>query len=1251
MVFLVCGGGPSGGRPAGQQEGAGTGYDAVVRPPTRSATPRSTGARVAGRYLIEAELARGGMGTVYAVLDESTGRRVALKRLGGGRAGGTTRRKGTGSTDVELLFRLEYTMLARLRHPRIIEVYEYGVDRRVPYYTMELLDGQDLRELAKVPYRDACRHVRDVASSLALLHAHRLVHRDVSPRNVRLTAEGRCKLFDFGTLTPFGVPADIAGTPSCVPPEALNGSPLDHRADLYSLGCVLYWLLSAREAFPAGCLDELPGLLEGIPASPSVWSPDVPPELDAMVLSMVSRDPLARPSSAAEVIERLDAIGRLEPEERREVAYSYVLSAKTVGRTDELQAIGHGIERALSANGGGVLVEGERGFGKSRLAHEAALSAQVRGATVLVVDAGLCAGPNATARALGNRLLLASPLEAGGTALPYAPHLCHIVPELASRLGSTEVARPPSAPGEWRLRLHAALKAWFLDFAERRPLVLVVDDLDRADEASLGFLSALVSAAQGRRLLVVATASPRAPALAAFSAFGTRLVLGPLAPDSLSELASSLFGDAAETRRLALRLHEQSGGSPAHCMELVRHLVGARFVRYEGGVWMLPDDTWVEGLPRTAEGLVAARLAGLPTETRALAEALSVASTALPLGLCLGLAKQDVKTAERSAIALLDELVSEGILVGSGGRYRFSDGALREALLSGLEGARRAGLHRTVGEALLREGGTFDSIIAGWHLLQGGDEERGAELLADSGRRLILETDDLHAAVPALESALAVYRARGRPAHEQALLVGPLAAASFFVDRRLAARYGREALSLLCQATGLTRAADLRRTTGARAALGIAVATAAMERRLAGGEPSSVSTRDLLELLLRCAMTLSGVATVCLDADAVRHVTTMLEPISGLGEGHAATWVCRYGTSLLALCEGRLEEARAGLVLVLSDLESSARRTAFPEHARRLFVGGALYALGALESLRDGGDVLAYADRLDSLDLRLYDMVAEQLRMLHHAHRGESELARRHRDRVESHAIARGSAWQVDVWEPPMMLLVHLRESNVVGLKLTAERLERLSHDIPSLSRFGSVAKGAHLWLRGELDEAAEVLEEVQRSSEEAPFLGIGIAIGVLAGVYNARGEHARAAAITSGFLEGLTPGERSLVRLFLLARREHAYALAGMGDVSRAEREIEQAIAEQAPFGDPVSLGLLHQTAARLALSHGDRRRFAVHHDAMQLRFRPTGNPALISMCEQLQHEARRATGISQVHQRVAPELAVPTSRRTSGA
>jgi hypothetical protein len=539
------------------------------------------------------------MGTVYAVHDESTGRRVALKRLGSTDSPGSTRRKGAvAGLDAALLFQLEYTMLARLVHPSLIAVYDYGVDADVPYYTMELLDGRDLREIAPVPYREACRLVRDIASSLALVHAHRLVHRDVSPRNVRVTRDGRAKLLDFGTLTPFGVPADIAGTPPCIPPEALNGGALDNRADLYSLGTVLYWLLTGGDAFPARGLDDLPALFARIPAPPSRWAKGIPEALDALVLTMLSSDPFARPSSAAEVIERLDAVARLPPEERREVAQAYFLSGKTVGRARELDVVSACVERTLTSEGGGLIVQGERGFGKTRFAREIAVRAQTRGATVVVVEASLDAGPNATAHALGARLLQASPVDAVATAMPYVAHLCHVIPELTNRLGEVEPSRPLQGPGEWRERLHAAEQAWLLDFAARRPLVLIVDDVDRADESSVVLLTSLARAARGTRLLVVGTADVRASFPTA-SAQAMRLELGALGAEDVLSLTGSLFGEAPNAPRLARWLLELSRGSPRGVMDLLRHLVATKVIRYEGGEWTLPGEIPGEMLPRS----------------------------------------------------------------------------------------------------------------------------------------------------------------------------------------------------------------------------------------------------------------------------------------------------------------------------------------------------------------------------------------------------------------------------------------------------------------------------------------------------------------------------------------------------------------------------------------------------------------------------------------------------------------------------
>ena len=224
-----------------------------------SSAPASGAARVGLRYTVETELGSGGMAAVYRVRDESSGKVLALKRL-----------LPQAVPASALLFRREYHTLARLRHPRIVEVYDYGVDAQGAYYTMELLDGEDLRALAPLGYKQACRCLRDVASALSLLHAHGLLHRDPTARNVRLTSDGRCKLIDFGALAPFGTPSTVAGTPPFVPPESLRGLPMDQRADLFSLGALAYYLLTGTHAYSARSIDQLESAWRTRPLRPSL---------------------------------------------------------------------------------------------------------------------------------------------------------------------------------------------------------------------------------------------------------------------------------------------------------------------------------------------------------------------------------------------------------------------------------------------------------------------------------------------------------------------------------------------------------------------------------------------------------------------------------------------------------------------------------------------------------------------------------------------------------------------------------------------------------------------------------------------------------------------------------------------------------------------------------------------------------------------------------------------------------------------
>ncbi|HMI93279.1 MAG TPA: serine/threonine-protein kinase, partial [Polyangiales bacterium] len=390
---------------------------ASVRPSASEPT------KLAGRYVLLDTLGTGGMGAVHRARDEATGKIVAFKQLSVKRTGGKQRA-------LQALFEREFHTLARLKHPRIIEAYDYGLCESGPYYTMELLDGADLQQLAPLPYRDACRYLRDVASSLALIHAQRLVHRDVSPRNVRLTQDGRAKLIDFGALAPFGPTPDVVGTPVCMAPEILRRMPIDQRTDLYALGAVAYWALTGQHAFPARNFNELPELWQRPPNAPSKLVAGIPPGLDALVLALLSMDPLSRPSSAAAVIDQLTMHAELPPEEHDHAGDSYLSSGRMVGRDEELRWVHRRVVRALEGRGAEMLVEGPMGVGKTRLMHEVCLDAQLRGVVVLKADAQAAPGFFGVAATLAAGLLASCGSVARRAAEPHEQLLSHLSPEL-----------------------------------------------------------------------------------------------------------------------------------------------------------------------------------------------------------------------------------------------------------------------------------------------------------------------------------------------------------------------------------------------------------------------------------------------------------------------------------------------------------------------------------------------------------------------------------------------------------------------------------------------------------------------------------------------------------------------------------------------------------------------------------------------------------------------------------------------------
>ena len=283
-------------------------------------------ARQIGSYHLKEKLGEGGMGEVWRADHEMLARSAAIKLIKPGDTGGVP------AADIARRFEREVRASAQLRSPHTIEIYDYGItEDGTFYYVMELLDGLDLEDLVRahgpMPWRRAVHILEQMCHSLAEAHERGLVHRDIKPANIALCRMGRdvdqVKVLDFGlvkattrtermkedALTQAGM---FVGTPAYAAPEVATGGfdQASPAADLYSTGCVAFWLLSGQTVFQAATPMEvlMSHARDQASAPSSVTELEVPPELDAIVLSCLAKLPNERPDSADQLAQRLGAL-------------------------------------------------------------------------------------------------------------------------------------------------------------------------------------------------------------------------------------------------------------------------------------------------------------------------------------------------------------------------------------------------------------------------------------------------------------------------------------------------------------------------------------------------------------------------------------------------------------------------------------------------------------------------------------------------------------------------------------------------------------------------------------------------------------------------------------------------------------------------------------------------------------------------------------------------------------------------------
>jgi serine/threonine-protein kinase len=294
-------------------------------------------ARELGSYKLVELLGQGGMGEVWKASHQLLARPAAIKFIRPERIAAASPEEARTTLK---RFELEARATASLSSAHTVDLYDFGItDDGAFYYVMELLDGLDCERLVqrfgRLPPARVVHLLAQVCESLDEAHAKGLIHRDVKPANIYVCRSGTrldfVKVLDFGLVAHRSAPSapelrltlpeQAVGTPEFMPPEVALGQPVDGRADLYGLGCVAYWLLTARSAFEGANFYEVVSKhLHVAPDPPSRHAPGLPHELDGLILECLEKTPEKRPSSARELARRLRAVPLAEPWDEEDAA-------------------------------------------------------------------------------------------------------------------------------------------------------------------------------------------------------------------------------------------------------------------------------------------------------------------------------------------------------------------------------------------------------------------------------------------------------------------------------------------------------------------------------------------------------------------------------------------------------------------------------------------------------------------------------------------------------------------------------------------------------------------------------------------------------------------------------------------------------------------------------------------------------------------------------------------------------------------
>ncbi|WP_199350963.1 protein kinase domain-containing protein [Haliangium ochraceum] len=692
------------------------------------------------RYQIVERIGAGGIGEVFKIEDRVSGRVQAMKIM--------PRARGVAN------LRSEFLALARLRHDNIVSVSDYGLtESGHDYFTMDYVNGPPLLEaVEEIPSPQFYQLIGGVLRALTFIHSRGMVHADIKPSNILIDGSllardpsRAARLVDFGLAAAVDDTdgGSARGTFPYAAPEVYAGR-LDARSDLYAVGVVLYEMATGVQPYTGRNVREvLAAQRRGPPEDPRTHAPHLPSALAEMILALIDPVPGARPQTADEVLAYINEIAGTD--------FAIVdaqplvdLSGVLVGRERDLPTLQRFWREAQNGQGMSVMLSGEEGVGKTRLMTELKLLVQLDGGQVYMTDVAARSDKPYAGIAKLVRGLLAS---TRGGAKEMSEWRRTLVPLLGGRLSQQHDHAS-------RYALAEAVTGVLFQLASSEPLLVLIDDVQQADAATIELLAYLIRSVPDASVLMIlgvrqgAFSSPTGGDFGQENAEahlaqlesalhnaerGQQLELAPLDRPAVSRLVEQAFGPEI-ARHLGDDLYRVSSGNPSHATRAMEMLVQNGTVGRERGAWVLKDDAPTIPLPADVRVSAISRISQLPLATRRVLNAAAVLGESFTreiLGELIASEEDDDEAGlgvETGVDPALAEAVRARLVIAdaAAGTFRFTHGRVANLLYRELPESERRELHQRAAQILEQRAATGTTVSSGalaHHYLAVGDYE------------------------------------------------------------------------------------------------------------------------------------------------------------------------------------------------------------------------------------------------------------------------------------------------------------------------------------------------------------------------------------------------------------------------------------------------------------------------------------------------------------------------------------------------